>query len=1032
MEATAGMEEGLYESLITTNSSRALSLITGLVADVGGVNEAEQPAVLARHVRDAVVRRLSSTSNEQVRIDLVNQLLTVLQLPDDAVDGNVRQLLSLSRPPAPGVVAMSTVRPSTPLSDAALLTNAHGEPSFGSELRSELDTADGVDLLCAFLKWQGIRVISAELERLRERGVPLRVITTTYIGATERLAIERLIDFGATVKINYDTLGTRLHAKAWLFKRRTDFDTAYVGSSNLSKQALLEGLEWNVRLSKVATPSLMEKFQATFETYWHNDSFEIYDPERDRDRLDDALTEASGRSPSKITVLLSGLEVRPYPYQVEMLEALEVEREVHGRHRNLIVAATGTGKTVVAALDYKALSEATTTTRPSLLFVAHRQEILRQAMQMYREVLGEGNFGELYVDGHRPERWRHVFASVQSLHSYGVQQIPADAFDIVVIDEFHHAEAKTYRDLLDHLAPHELLGMTATPERTDGSDVRAFFDGRTAYELRLWDALDQGLLCPFHYFGVADGTDLSRIQWTRGKYDTTALTGLYTGNDARARIVLKQVREKVGDVTGMRGLGFCVSVAHAFYMARVFNDSGIPALALSGETSTTERLQALADLREGRLKVLFTADLFNEGIDLPQVNTVLFLRPTESPTIFLQQLGRGLRRAANKAVLTVLDFVGLQNEKFRFDLRYRALTGSTRKGLERDINQGFPFLPSGSQIILDRVVQDAVLANLKGQVGGRWNSIVRELREQGDCTLGAFLAESGLEVADVARSGRSWTRLRREAGLPTRSGGDLEDALLKRVRAFAHVDDPDRAQAYLTLLSDRPRHYDNLDDEGQTFARMLFFLLYPGGGGFSDYAAGLSALHREPAVRDEMAALIELGVDRTRHLPSRLAGRLGGLPLRVHARYQREEILAALGHATPQRLPSYFREGVMRSDPMNLDAFFVTLRKAETDFSPTTMYQDYAISPTLFHWESQSTTASASPTGQRYIHQRANGSEVLIFSRESKLDALGTRAYTFLGTADYASHTGDRPMAVTWQLDRPMRADLFNQAKVAG
>jgi len=516
MEATAGMEEGLYESLITTNSSRALSLITGLVADVGGVDEAEQPAVLARHVRDAVVRRLSSTSNEQVRIDLVNQLLTVLQLPDDAVDGNVRQLLSLSRPPAPGVVAMSTVRPSTPLSDAALLTNAHGEPSFGSELRSELDTADGVDLLCAFLKWQGIRVISAELERLRERGVPLRIITTTYIGATERLAIERLIDFGATVKINYDTLGTRLHAKAWLFTRRTDFDTAYVGSSNLSKQALLEGLEWNVRLSKVATPSLMEKFQATFETYWHNDSFETYDPERDRDRLDDALTEASGRSPSKITVLLSGLEVRPYPYQVEMLEALEVEREVHGRRRNLIVAATGTGKTVVAALDYKALSEATTTTRPSLLFVAHRQEILRQAMQMYREVLGDGNFGELYVDGHRPERWQQVFASVQSLHSYGVQQIPADAFDIVVIDEFHHAEAKTYRDLLDHLAPHELIGMTATPERTDGSDVRAFFDGRTAYELRLWDALDQGLLCPFHYFGVADGTDLSRIQWTRG------------------------------------------------------------------------------------------------------------------------------------------------------------------------------------------------------------------------------------------------------------------------------------------------------------------------------------------------------------------------------------------------------------------------------------------------------------------------------------------------------------------------------------
>lgn len=1027
------MDEGLYESLLTIGSVRELALIDDLAPDIRGVEEAEQPAVLARHVREAVLRRLAATSNEDRRIALVNSLLALLEMPDDAVDGQVRQLLSLLRPTGPGIVSRSLVRPSTPLSDAALLTNAHGEPSFGSELRSELDTADQVDLLCAFLKWQGIRVIAAELARLRERGVPLRVITTTYIGATERLAIERLVqEFGATVKINYDILGTRLHAKAWLFRRRSGFDTAYVGSSNLSKQALLDGLEWNVRLSRIATPALIEKFQATFETYWHNDNFETYDPGRDGDRLDDALSAASGRSTSRETNLLSGLEVRPYPYQSEMLEALAVERAVHGRHRNLIVAATGTGKTVVAALDYKALGQATTTTRPSLLFVAHRQEILRQAQQMYREVLGDGTFGELYVDGHRPERWQQVFASVQSLHSYGVAKIPASAFDVVVIDEFHHAEASTYRQLLDHLNPHELLGMTATPERTDGQDVRSFFDGRTAYELRLWDALDQGLLCPFHYFGIADGTDLSRIQWTRGRYDATALEGLYTGNDARAKIVLKQLREKVGDVGDMRALGFCVSIAHAAYMARVFTGAGIPAMAVTGQTRTADRRRALAELREGRLKVLFTADLFNEGVDLPQVNTVLFLRPTESATIFLQQLGRGLRRAANKAVLTVLDFVGHQNEKFRFDLRYRALTGSSRKGLERDINHGFPFLPSGSQIVLDRVVQDAVLANLKGQVSGRWNSIVSDLRAHGDCSLGDFISQSGLELADIVKSGRSWTRLRRDAGLATRRGDDLEDSLLKRVRAFAHVDDPERAEAYLALLSNNPLPYERLDTEHQSYARMLFFLLFPDGGGFAGFEDGLAALTGESAVRDELSALIELGVDRTRHLPLRVDGRLGALTVRVHARYQREEILAALGHATLRRVPSHFREGVMRNDPLNLDAFFVTLRKAETDFSPTTMYRDYAIAPQLFHWESQSTTSAASPTGQRYINQRSTGSEILIFSRDSKLDPLGTMAYTFLGLAEYVSHNGDRPMAITWRLGRAMPADLFARAKVAG
>ena len=249
------------------------------------------------------------------------------------------------------------------------------------------------------------------------------MITTTYMGATDPSALDRLVrEFGAEVKIQYDAQRTRLHAKAWMFRRRTTFDTAYVGSSNLSRAALLDGVEWNVRLSRVGTPALLEKFRATFDTYWNDPSFETYDPERDRDRLDDALAEAAGeRTHDRVTLSLSGLEVRAFPYQQDMLDALEVERVVHDRHRNLVVAATGTGKTVVAALDYRRLSEQAGE-RPSLLFVAHRREILEQSLRTYREVLNDANFGELYVGGARPERWHHVFASVQSLTSYGVDQ----------------------------------------------------------------------------------------------------------------------------------------------------------------------------------------------------------------------------------------------------------------------------------------------------------------------------------------------------------------------------------------------------------------------------------------------------------------------------------------------------------------------------------------------------------------------------------------------------------------------------------
>ena len=662
------LTEGLYESIVTTELAMQLQSAK-LIPALRKVDEADLPHLLSRHVAGAVEEVLRATRTAEDQISIVNSLLAHLDRTALSIAVPAQQLIRLSDTPSPGSVRLPDARPATPLADTALLTNAHGEPNLGSEVRAEIDTSNEVDLLCAFVKWHGLRLLEQELRRLRDRGARLRIITTTYMGATERAALDRLArEFGADIKIQYDAARTRLHAKAWMFRRNTGFDTAYVGSSNLSRAALLDGVEWNVRLSKVATPQLLKKFTATFDTYWNDSSFESYDPDRDRDRLDDALAEASGsRRLDRVTISLSGLEVRPYSYQQEMLEAITVERLVHDRHRNLVVAATGTGKTVIAALDYRRLCPIDRGDRPSLLFVAHRTEILQQSLRTYREVLSDPNFGEMYVGGARPERWTHVFASVQSLTSYGITNVPADAYEVVVIDEFHHAEARTYRRIIEHLAPRELLGLTATPERADGTDVRAFFDGRTAAELRLWDALGADLLCPFHYFTVADGTDLRRVTWSRGRYDEAELSKVYTGNDRRAAIVLQQLRDKVLDPGAMRALGFCVSVAHAEFMSRKFNEAGIPSRAVSGETSRADRERALTDLRAQRVNALFAADLFNEGLDLPEVDTVLFLRPTESATIFLQQLGRGLRRTRTKPVLTVLDFVGYHRKEFRFD-----------------------------------------------------------------------------------------------------------------------------------------------------------------------------------------------------------------------------------------------------------------------------------------------------------------------------------------------------------------------------
>jgi HKD family nuclease len=265
---------GLHEQLITRGAQAALDAKAELRAEIAKVDPADQPHVLARHIYELTRRALENHTDAEGRILLLNQLVTVIEEPGSTVAAPARQLRRLVATAGPGVVEIESVRPKTPLSDAALLTNSSGEPNLAAELRAEIDTSDEVDLLCAFVKWHGLRLLEDELGRLRRRHAPLRVITTTYMGATERPALDRLArDLGAEVRIQYDAARTRLHAKAWMFRRETRYDTAYVGSSNLSRAALLDGVEWNVRLSRVATPSLLEKFRATFDTYWNDTSF---------------------------------------------------------------------------------------------------------------------------------------------------------------------------------------------------------------------------------------------------------------------------------------------------------------------------------------------------------------------------------------------------------------------------------------------------------------------------------------------------------------------------------------------------------------------------------------------------------------------------------------------------------------------------------------------------------------------------------------------------------------------------------------
>ncbi|MEU6801206.1 DUF3427 domain-containing protein [Streptomyces neyagawaensis] len=1006
------------------------------------VSEESSPHVLARHVGRAVGRKLSQLPHDK-RVALANQIISLLASdpPELSAEDSVeliadgpRQLLALAEQEAPGVYA---IRPLTPLSETALITNSPEDPSLGSELRAELATADRIDLLCAFVKWYGLRVLEDSLRAAKDRGVPIRVITTTYIGATDRHALDRLVrDFGAEVKVNYELRSTRLHAKAWLFRRNSGFDTAYVGSSNLSKAALLDGLEWNVRLSSVATPTVLNKFEATFDAYWNDSSFERYDPDGDRERLDQALAQASGTdTTADLKISLSGLEVRPFPHQKDMLERLRVEREIRCRNRNLLVAATGTGKTVMAALDYRNLRKAMKNGNPRLLFVAHRREILKQSLRTYREVLDDASFGELLYGGEDPREWSHVFASVQSLNVRRLEQLAPDHFDIIVIDEFHHATAATYRRVIEHFKPQQLLGLTATPERMDGRNVQdEFFDGRIAAEMRLWEALENDLLCPFHYFGIPDGTDLTNLGWQRGTYNDRDLEELYTGSEAprRARLVLKQILDKVAHPAAMRALGFCVGKTHARFMADYFCQAGIQSIALDSDSPATVRAQALADLRAGKLQAIFSVDLFNEGLDIPDVDTLLLLRPTGSATVFLQQLGRGLRRTETKPVLTVLDFIGQHRAEFRFEEQFRALTNLSRNRLVDHIKHDFPQLPSGCQILLEGKSKDLVLDNIRTQLNATVKTLVKEVQDYRTPRLADYLRESRRELKELYKGSNSWTTVLRKTGAIHEAAPPGEEALLKRVHAFLHVDDHDRAQAYLRLLSDDASPYRDLPPTDQAYARMLFFNLWDNGGGFTNFHEGLESLRAQPAVRDELRQVLSYVMDEYDHFPIPLSGPHADIPLKVHSAYNRSEILAALGVARfGGQMPRSFAQGVQWVEDIKTDALLITLEKNEKDFSPTVRYKDYALSPTLFHWESQNATAENSPTGLRYQRHAQEGSHVLLFVRRYKDTDIGkAHPWMLLGPAAYEGHTGSKPMAITWRLEHELPADVWTYSAI--
>lgn len=1040
------MNEGIYEELVTKLVSLKLEEANQntFYINKSAIDKEEAATILSKHLGQTIKTALKTVSGDnqiEVQIEIANKIILFLKQELNKEDFT-NDLIEIEGEILKAVFSkvdahfsdfnlhLKEITPYTRLTHSELFTGGNAGLSLESELKKEILSSNQIDLLVSFIKFKGIIILERELKEFTKRGGQLRVITTTYMGASDYKAIQLLSKLDNTqVKISYNSGNERLHAKAYLFKRKTGFHTGYIGSSNFSRSALTDGLEWNLKITTKEVSHIIDKFQKTFDSYWQSDDFELFDDNLHKEKLITSLNQ--GRTNKIGELNTSFFEIKPFPFQSEILEKLDVERTLHNRNRNLVVAATGTGKTIISAFDYKRFKNENKSAK--LLFLAHRKEILIQSITAFRGILRDNNFGELWVDGLIPDNFEFVFASVQTLNNrIDELSLTKNYYDFIIIDECHHLTANSYRSIINYFTPKVLLGLTATPERSDGGDIQEDFHQRIAAEIRLPEALNRKLLCPFQYFGITDSIDLSKVNWEKGRYVSSELTSLYTANDRRVREIIDALGKYTKDINDLCALGFCVTMEHAKFMAEKFSLAGLKADYLTS-ANNENRNDVRSKLLKREINYLFVVDIFNEGVDIPEIDTVLFLRPTESLTVFLQQLGRGLRLADNKECLTVLDFVGNSRPEYNFENKFRALIGKTATTVKKEIEDNFPHLPLGCSIILEKKAKQTILENITAATSLNRNQLIKKIQNfQHQTTLELnlknFVEFHNIPLQMIYKRG-GWRRLCQEAGRIENFEQINEKQIISAIgNKWLSSASISYFQFILNLARRKFQVSINEFDEDETkMLLMLHYDMWYNAKGFTSLESSIKAIGANKTLINEIIEVLELLIDRIdfKELDIPLPY---NQPLKVHARYTRDQILAAFDLSTFER-KSPSREGVAENKELNTELLFINLVKSEENFSPTTMYDDYAIDEILFHWQSQNSAGPETSKGISYINHQNNNKKILLFVREKNKDEHGnTMGYVFVGEGKLKEHYGAKPMNIKWELNEPLPNYLWKDA----
>lgn len=638
-----------------------------------------------------------------------------------------------------------------------------GDDPFHAHLRPLFASANQIDILAAFVQDSGITLIEQELVSAVERDAHVRILCSDYLHITQEAAVRRLFDLQSAYEGKIEariarSWETSFHPKSWQFLTPQG-GSIFVGSSNLSYAALNEGIEWNLRLDHHLDPYGFSVARKSFEQLW--EKAQALDVAFVRDYQERARTEFEHSSvkkfvfpPGEVDPEPDPIAIKPHAIQERVLGALEQAR-AEGHRRALVVMATGLGKTWLAAFDVQQFGRSRT---PRVLFVAHRAEILTQAANTFRKLFPDAKTA-WFVGDQSDLDGDLVFASIQKLaRPEGMQQILAQSFDYVVIDEVHHAAADSYQRLLQEIDPGFLLGLTATPERGDGLDILGLFNDYVVDEVGIAEGIEIGRLVPFKYTGIADTIDFAPIPWRAGRFDAATLA-----EAAQTQARMEELWDVLESRERLRTLAFCCTIEHAVFVRDWFREKGLRAAAVVSGKEGDDRAWSLKALADGELDVVCAVDILNEGVDIPAVDRVIFLRPTESKVVFLQQLGRGLRVAPDKSHLEVIDFVG-NHKIFAERLRWMLTLQDPPPELRKLIDSGTLTLPSGCEISLSFEAKEL----LKELIGAREKNAVvaayrRHKESRGVRPSAVELFREGLTFGTL-RSRGGWTGLVHEEG----------------------------------------------------------------------------------------------------------------------------------------------------------------------------------------------------------------------------------------------------------------------------